>query len=368
MKIVNTFPYFSPFIGGAEMNAYRLSKELVELGNEVEVHCGLHDKNLKRQEVLDSIKVFRHKIILSLKSSPFFLFKSRGDIYHSHYPFPFNVYTAYMNKKLYGRPFILTYYNDLVGNFVERIYNNTLSNATVNMADSIIVPTPIYIKNSQTLKKYKKKINVIPIGIDKNIYHPRISGKRIRKKHEIKDKMVLFVGALSLYHKYKGVDFLIKAMKDVVGEHKKTKLVVVGEGEWKKDLIKLAKKLKIEKNIIFTGFIPEKEKPEYFAACDVFILPSTNKSEGFGIVSLEAMACGKPVIGSDVGGIPFVVGDAGILSKPKDVKSISNALLKVLGNEKLARRMGTKSRKRVEKHFAIRKLAEKTERLFESFL
>jgi glycosyltransferase involved in cell wall biosynthesis len=181
--------------------------------------------------------------------------------------------------------------------------------------------------------------------------------------------MILFVGVLSLAHQYKGTDYLIKAMKKISKERKKTKLIINGMGGWKKELVALTKSLKLEDNVIFVDkFNNEKEKVEYFRACDVLVLPSINKSEGFGIVSLEAMACGKPVIGSNVGGIPFVLGDVGMLTKPKDVNSLSSSILKVLNNEKLARRMGKASRKRVEKHFTIRKAAEKTEKVFESLI
>ena len=369
MTIVNILPYFSPFLGGAEVYAYRLSKNLVELGHEVEVHCSKHKKNLKNHETMYGIEVFRHKILFNFKTAPFFMCKSKGDIYHSHFPFPTNVYTSYLNKKTYRKPFILTYYNDLVGGAIENFYNKVLSGLTVNMADSIITPTTIYIENSQSLKKFKKKINIVPIGIDEKTYNTKVSGKTIRKRFNIKDKMVLFVGVLSLGHKYKGTDYLIKAMKKVVEERKKTKLIINGKGAWKKELVVLTKRLNLEDNIIFVDkFNNEKEKVEYFRACDVLVLPSINKSEGFGIVCLEAMACGKPVIGSNVGGIPYVLGDVGMLIKPKDVNSISNAILKILDNEKMARRMGNASRKRVEKYFTIRKAAEKTESIFKTLL
>jgi len=369
MKIVNILPYFSPFLGGAEIYAYRLSKNLVELGHEVEVHCSKHKNNLKNHENMDGIEIFRHKTLFNLKTAPFFMCKCKGDIYHSHFPFPTNVYTSYINKKRYKRPFVLTYYNDLVGGPMEKIYHTGLDGLTVNMADNIITPTTIYIENSRSLKKYKKKINIIPIGIDEKTYNTKVSGNPIRKRFKIKDKMILFVGVLSLAHKYKGVDYLIKAMKNIVEERKKTKLIINGTGAWKKELVDLTNNLKLEDNVIFVDkFNNEKEKVQYFRACDVLVLPSINKSEGFGIVSLEAMACGKPVIGSNVGGIPFVLGDVGLLTKPKDIDSLSTAILKVLNDDKLARRMGKASRKRVEKHFTIRKAAEKTEKVFESLI
>jgi len=128
----------------------------------------------------------------------------------------------------------------------------------------------------------------------------------------------------------------------------------------------LTKRLGIEDNVIFTGKIKDEDLPQYFAACDVFVLPSISMAEGFGMVSLEAMATGKPVIGSNIGGIPFVLDKVGLLTKPRDVKSLSKTILKILNNEKLAKRIGKNSREKIEKMFTIKKFAESTESVYKS--
>ena len=135
------------------------------------------------------------------------------------------------------------------------------------------------------------------------------------------------------------------------------------------ELEKLSKKLNIEKNVKFSGFVDEDLKPLYYKAADIFCLPSTNMGESFGIVNLEAMACGIPIISSKLGGIPDIVKDMenGMLVKPGDPESLADALIFLLENDDIRKKMGNDGRKKVEE-YSWMKIAEKTEGIYEKLI
>jgi phosphatidylinositol alpha-1,6-mannosyltransferase len=153
----------------------------------------------------------------------------------------------------------------------------------------------------------------------------------------------------------KGIDTTIKAFAKVLKKHPSSRYIIVGNGEQKKELQRLAAALNIADSVQFVGSIQHHHRKlvNYYNACDVFVQPSkTERSnvEGFGIVFLEANACGKPVIGSFSGGIPSAVvnNETGILVQERDPSALAEAINKLFSNPSLAREMGKKGRKRVE--------------------
>jgi len=171
---------------------------------------------------------------------------------------------------------------------------------------------------------------------------------------------VLFVGRLI---KEKGVHQLVKAMKRVIQVIPQAQLVVVGSSWFGSDretpyIQELREaSLEIKKHIHFTGYVPHKEIPKYYAYADVFVCPSVWQ-EPFPLVILEAMACGIPIIASDRGGIPEAIGNAGLLINPEDTEQLADAIIQVLESPTLADNLGRKARKRVEELFTWRKIAQ----------
>ncbi len=365
MKIGFISPYFLPFWGGNERYVYNLAEGLIKLGNDVEVHCVKHLPEMRSKEEIDGIRVFRYKKSFSVKSAPYFSCDVNADILHTVFPFPTNLYTATTNKKRHEYPLFLTYHNDLQG-VLGGLYNRVFAKYFFRGVDKILTTTPTYKENSPVLK-HLDNVSVVFIGIDNKKFSPKISGSRIREKLGIDGKMILYVGGLSLSHRHKGIDFLIRAIKNV-SKQQKVKLVLAGSGNWIPELKELSRKLDIEDRVIFTGRVDDKELPEYYAACDVFVLPSVSRAEGFGIVNLEAMATGKPVIGSDIGGIPYAIGNVGILTKPGSVKSLEDALLRVITDKKLAEGMGKKGLKKVRENFSLEAFANNMLKHYEEYL
>jgi glycosyltransferase involved in cell wall biosynthesis len=165
---------------------------------------------------------------------------------------------------------------------------------------------------------------------------------------------------LDKYHRYKGLEELLKALVLVRERIPAVKLIVGGGGELLNEYKKMAECLGISKNVEFPGFIADEELPDYYHNCDAFILPSlSSDQEGFGIVLLEAMACGRPVISTDIVGVAKDVRrtGSGIIVKPRDSNVLAQAIIEIFKDEGMAEEMGRKGRSLVEEKYDWRKIA-----------
>ena len=164
---------------------------------------------------------------------------------------------------------------------------------------------------------------------------------------------------------YKGPHILLKSIKLLKSHINDFMVVFAGRGEMQEELAKIAKKLGVEENIRFTGYVKNEQKPLYFKAADIFCLPSISVAEAFGIVNLESMACGTPIVSTWIGGIPDVVEDGknGLLTEPGDEKSLAEALRYLLENENAAKKMGNYGKQKVM-DYSWEKIAEKTGNIY----
>ncbi|MGC9202021.1 MAG: glycosyltransferase family 4 protein [Thermoproteota archaeon] len=214
------------------------------------------------------------------------------------------------------------------------------------------------------------KISTIPNGVDTNMFNPRVNGNKVRSYYRISttDKLIMFAGRLAYE---KGLDTLIEAVSIIRKSISNIKLMLVGSAdppEMKERLATLAKEKGIGDVTVFTDFIPHDKMPYYYAAADVCALPS--RAEAFGISALEAMATGKPVVASEVGGIPEVVknGLTGKLVKPENPKELADALLELLSDEQKIRKIGYNARRVAENEFSWEVIAKKTEEIYRKTL
>jgi len=197
----------------------------------------------------------------------------------------------------------------------------------------------------------KEKIKIIPEGVDLEKFNRNINASDINEKLG-NERKILFVGNL---HPNKGVHFLIKSFALVKSKINDVKLVIVGDGPLKHYLINLTKRLNLEKDVIFTGFVNDEDLPKYYASCDIFA--SASVLEGFGLIFLEAMALGKPIVAFNLASIPEVVGNAGILIDEINYEKFADALIELLSNEELYREKSQIALNRV-KLFSWENIAE----------
>ncbi len=184
------------------------------------------------------------------------------------------------------------------------------------------------------MKDYIKTVQVIPNGIDTTTFKP--SNKKIEKFKDGKLN-ILFVGRMD---KRKGLGYLLKAYKNLKTEHPNIRLIVVGEGYSKENHENFVEENKLE-DVVFTGYVSDKDLPQYYATCDLFCAPTVS-DESFGLTIGEAMATGKPVVATDITGYREVYGESkGIaFAKPKNATSLSKEIDRLIEDEKLRRKMG----------------------------
>lgn len=208
------------------------------------------------------------------------------------------------------------------------------------------------------------KIIIIPGGVNIKDFNPSIDTSEIIKKYNLKNKkIILTVARLDFY---KGIDTVIKSLKKIILNIPDIVYIIIGEGPEENNLKKLVKEFGLEENVVFAGVVPQKDIGQYYSACDLFIMASqeikeSGEIEGFGIVYLEANACGKPVIGGRTGGTidAIIDGETGILLNPKSEEEISQAIIKLLSDVVYAKRLGENGRKRVENELTWDKIAER---------
>ncbi len=202
----------------------------------------------------------------------------------------------------------------------------------------------------------KSKVKIVYGGVDTERYRPSIRGGEVREKLKLKGKVIIFVGRLV---SRKRLDDLLIAFRLVKKRLRgEASLIIIGEGPYRKHLEKFSKALKIDRDVVFTGKVSEEEIPLYYAASDLFVLPS--RYEGLGLVVLEAFASGKPVVATKVGGCVELVenGVNGFIVPPRQPIIMAEKILNILSNDELRREMGVKARMKAEE-FSWSKIAEK---------
>jgi rhamnosyl/mannosyltransferase len=173
----------------------------------------------------------------------------------------------------------------------------------------------------------------------------------------------LYVGRLAYY---KGLDVLLMALRHLPT----TRLVVVGEGPEGGELRKLAARLGVDARVEWRGRVEDAELPVLYSSVAALVLPSTGLSESFGIVQLEAHACGTPVVSSDLPGVSEVNPDgvSGLLARPGDADDLAGKLKLLLGDADLRDRLGAQARRRVREQFPVRRMIEGVEGVYREVL
>lgn len=246
----------------------------------------------------------------------------------------------------------------------------TVDNILLKKSDAII---GVSDEVAEAIKKYhlinSRKIRVVYNGVDLLRFIPSLEyRKKIRKKFGIsdKEKVILLLGVIS---RQKGFHLAIQALPKVLKWVKDLKLLVVGNGPCLPDLKRVAKRLKVKQNVIFCGFVPHEGTPEYYNACDLYIIP-TLRVEGFPLTVAEAMACQKPMIASKIGGIPSAIddGENGILIPPGNIDVLAGKIIEILKNREFARKLATNAREKAVRKFSTEKMVNDTIKVFEACL
>lgn len=282
------------------------------------------------------------------------------DLVHLHFPDPMSHLASMVVPA--NIPRIITWHADIIRHrLLLQLYRPYLHRALSNAA-AIVVPTPAHIESSTELWRIsdKKRIKIIPFGFDLKKYHcPHPLADQVRSRYPGK---IIF--ALGRHVYYKGFDVLIKAMKRV---DVKTHLLIGGSGPLTQEWKLLARTHEVGERVHFLGLLADVDLPAYYQACDVFCLPAVSKAEAFGIVQVEAMACGKPVVSTRLNnGVDYVNqhGVTGLTVPPGDVAALAEALNQLLAHADSRESFGVNARARANSEFSLEAMGQKTLALY----
>ena len=374
MKIVQTPVRFYPFIGGVENYVYYLSKELVNQGHQVEVICA-NEPQLINNDNIEGIQVKRLVYLGRIANTnitpslPLILSREDYDIIHTHIPTPWSADWSALSSKIKNKPLVVTYHNDIIGDgiadYIARFYNSTFLKLLLKRADKIIITQPSYIKSSAYLRGYQDKVEVIPNGVDVDKFKPN------ENFNDDNNYTIFFLSLLDEFHRYKGLDILLKSLQIVKKEIPNIKLVVGGKGVLVDYYKKMVVSMELVGNVEFTGFISDDDIVDYYNQANVFVLPSTSSlQEGFGIVALEALACQTPVITTDIVGVAEDLDavNGGLIVPPKDNVKLAEAIIIILKDKELQEEMGKRGRKLVMEKYTWKGVASTMEKLYKIIL
>jgi Glycosyltransferase len=271
-----------------------------------------------------------------------------------------------------GHPFVLTYHNDAVGitpftKLLVRSYYDILGKGTIRRASRIITTSQRYAELSPYLKRFSQKIAVVPPGVDLATFNPNVYSGFLKDTYSLEGSIILFVGQLSKTHRHKGLSILIRALRHL---DPSTTLVVVGGGNWFSHYKADAENAGVADRVVFAGIISDEELPLYYRGADLTVLPTYTDAEGFGMVLAEANACGRPVIGTNVGGIPSLIQDQhnGLLVEPGDLRGLVQAISIVLSDGKLAKTLGQNGFEKIRSGFTWDHAVSRTMKVYDGLI
>lgn len=358
---------YPPHIGGVEEVVRLLaegfvSREHIESGVLV---CNEGPRTVR--ETMNGVNIIRVGSLARVWSEPIaptflaHLLRSDADIYNFHTPFPLGELGGLIMEK--DRRMVTWYHSDVLRQkLLLRAYRPMLE-SFLKRCRVILVSSPNLVRSSPFLQPLAGRCRVVHYGIDTRKLRVDESVSRaaaaIRERYCPGRGLVLFVGRLVYY---KGVEHLVEAMEGVDAD-----LLILGRGPLKKSLEYQAVTAGISGRVHFVDRVGDEELSSYFHACDLLVLPSTARTEAFGLVLLEAQACGKPVISTELGtGTSYanLDGVTGMVVPPAESRALAEAMNRLLDNPSLRQEMGLRGQERVEREFELSGMIDRVAEIY----
>lgn len=325
-------------------------------------------RNRLQTEQIDGIRIIKVPQLGRLASAPInptlhlWLQKlgQKADILHFHLPNPTSVMAFLGCRGLNGKV-ITTYHSDIVRQKLLGKFFAPFLHLFLKKADTIIATSPNYIKLSKVLSALQDKCEVIPLGIDTARFDMASTDAEMPNilKNRFGKAVILFIGR---FRYYKGLPILIDAMQKVDAN-----LLLIGAGPLENQLRRRVAEKNLRDRIHFMGELSDEQVNMFLKGCDIFVLPSIYKSEAFGIVQLEAMACGKPVVCCELGtGTSWVNQHqkTGLVVPPENPEALSESINFLLADQGIRTAFGTAGRQRVHNFFTSEKMVRDTIKVY----
>jgi rhamnosyl/mannosyltransferase len=364
MRVLYLYKDYYPVLGGIENHIRVLAEGLQARGVEARVLV-TNTANHTVQETLGGVPVVKTARQINISSAPvslpFFSWLRRleggMDIAHAHMPYPPGEVAQLVAGR--ARRFVVTYHSDIVRQRVLGALYRPFLWQVLRRARLIAVSNPVYIQDSPFLRRYAAKCRVIHFGLDLRRFDatPAVEAEAAAwRARYVNRPLLLFVGRL---RHYKGVNVLIEAM----GQLPEATALIVGIGPLAAEWRQQAQAAGLLDRVHFLGEQPDAAVAALYHAADIFVLPSTNRAETFGLVQLEAMACGRPIICTELGtGTSYVNrhGVTGLVVPPNDPAALAAAARQLLADPQLRERMGAAGRQRAQSEFSIDAMLDRT--------
>lgn len=367
MKIAIISPVFPPYRGGIGTAAYVEAVELSRRGHEVAVFVPRRPGE-KKEEQEKGFNIFRLRPFFKYGNAAFLpqlrWRLKKFDVAHLHYPFFGGAEIVKGKFKL-----VITYHHDVVGSgWLGKLFCWHTKNwmpKILGRAEKIIVSSLDYAKNSnvkEILEKNPEKFFEVSFGVDAEKFSPAEPRKDLVEKFDLPaGRTILFVGGLDRAHYFKGLEVLIKAKAEI----QNAKILVVGDGDLRPHYEEMVRKLNLGGQVVFAGSVGLEDLPGYYNLANAVVLPSLDQSEAFGIVLIEAGACEKPVIASNLPGVRSVVqyGINGFTVSPGNARELAEKINYFLNNPDEAKKFGQAGRRIVLEKYDLKKIGEKLEKI-----
>jgi len=382
-------------IGGLEVHIKTISESLVKKGHQVFILTTRHPKGKEREEIngvvyfyLKNTKPGKYSFSWWREIPKKFLEfhnEEKFDLVHSQGVGGYSFLKKRLHQK-YHLPVVVSMHGTAIDEIKSKFrlkltLKNILSllyciycypfrdGITLKLATGVIATSR---EQKKILKRFyfldDQKIHLVYNGIDTDLFIPGIDVSSLRKKYNLEpnDRVIL---SLARIKEEKGIQITILSLPNILTKFPQTKLLIVGEGEYKNTLKELVKKIGVEKNVIFETFIPYEDLPKYFNLADIFV-NSTIRENGYDLTLAQAMACSKVVISSNIGSVPTIIkdGENGLLVPKGDVNSLTESIIRIWSEADLRKKIEEEGRKTVVKEFSVESMVEGTIKVYEKVL
>jgi glycosyltransferase involved in cell wall biosynthesis len=377
MKILVALTYYRPHISGLTIYVERAARALAARGHEVLVLTSRYDRRLPLEEVRDGVRIRRVPVLMRVSKGVIMptigWWATRlarwADVLWLHLP-QFDAAGIALRGRLFHKPVVLTYHCDvtLPPGWLNRVANQVvhlMDHLAARLADVIVSYTEDYARHSPYLSRYLAKVRVIPPPVEIPVPDPeRVAAFRARwglEGHVV-------IGMAARLAAEKGVEYLLEALPHILAVYPNARVLfagpyrnVLGEEAYARRLAPLFERYR--DHWTFVGVLEPEEMAAFYASCDVVVLPSWNATESFGLVQVEAMLCGTPVVASDLPGVrvPTQTTGMGLTFPPRDSRALARAILRVLAE----RPTFCRPREWVAQHYNTERTAAAYEALFE---